>query len=92
MIFFELGLWGDLGSRRDTVRGHSDSWPGVGVPGINGAGAGHVSMYQAPLTHVLELLQQLRSDQRASSIIGSERVFSGNHPMYFREIIRNFDS
>ena len=53
--FFELGLWGNLGSRRDTVRGHPDSWPGVGVPGTNGAGAGHVSMYQAPLTHVLEL-------------------------------------
>ena len=54
--FFELGLWGNLGSRRDTVRGLPDSWPGVGVPGINGAGAGQVSMYQAPLTRLPEVV------------------------------------
>ena len=31
-ILLELGLWGDLGLRSGTMRGHSGSWLGVGDP------------------------------------------------------------
>ena len=45
--FLELGLWGDLDSRRGTVRGHPGFWSGVGVPGITG---GHVTPRALPET------------------------------------------
>ncbi len=45
-ILLELGLWDDLGSCRDIVRGDSGSCPAVWIPGITGVVAGQVPVQQ----------------------------------------------